>query len=466
MHVVARISNSSIRAGATLALHRQVHVRGLVTLAIETSCDDTCVAILEKHDAESTASSSVVPEHQAALHFHEKVTADNIRFRGIHPEIAHDSHQANLALLVAAALKRIPLSSGHVDGAAGKIAVQAGARRPARKKLDFISVTRGPGMWGCLTTGLDTAKGLAAAFQVPLVAVNHMQAHALTPRLVSALRGKRGESTVPGFPFMSLLVSGGHTMLVYSKSLNDHEILASTVDIAIGDFLDKAARDVVPRAELDEGGDIMFGRLLENFVFPDGVSGHNYVAPAARVPDVSRLEGRWERAFAPPMLREGRRASMKFSFTGLGTALKNHLQSPAKDISLRDRIDIGQDAMRAAFEHLASRVIMALESLSAGVGPLAPVSTLVVSGGVASNKFLRTVLRSCLDVKGYPHIQLVFPPQDLCTDNAAMIAWAGLEMFEAGWESELSCKAKRKWPIDPSVDGGILGVPGWKNRFI
>jgi N6-L-threonylcarbamoyladenine synthase len=338
------------------------------------------VAVLEKHHAKPTTPAT---EYRATLHFHEKVTADNIRFRGIHPEIAYGSHQSNLALLVGTALKHLPLSSGHIDEATDRAAIQTGTHHPDRKKLDFISVTRGPGIRGCLTTGLDTAKGLATAFQIPLLAVNHMQAHALTPRLVSALQGKHGETTVPEFPFMSLLVSGGHTMLVHSKSLNDHKILASTIDIAIGDFLDKAARDVVPEAVLSEGGDIMFGRLLEKFVFPHGVSDHNYVAPTTRRPEVSRL--------APPMHQEGRRASMKFSFAGLGTAVRNQVQSPTGDISLCDRISIGRDAMRVAFEHLASRVIMALESLNTSVGPLEPISTLVVSGGVASNKFLRTV---------------------------------------------------------------------------
>ncbi|KAI9771826.1 MAG: hypothetical protein M1840_001596 [Geoglossum simile] len=384
MRFIARIPHSSIRARATPALYRhQLHSRSLLTLAIETSCDDTCVAVLEKHDAKPNSPDTVAPEHRATLHFHEKATADNVRFRGIHPEIAHDSHQSNLALLLSSALKHLPLNSGHTDRATGGTAVQTGTQHPYQKNLDFISVTRGPGIRGCLTTGLDTAKGLAVAFQIPLLAVNHMQAHALTPRLVSALQGKRGENTVPEFPFMSLLVSGGHTILVYSKSLNDHKILASTIDIAIGDFLDKAARDIVPWAQLSEGGDIMFGRLLEKFVFPDGASDHSYVAPTKRVPEVSRL--------APPMHQEGKRASMKFSFAGLGTAVRNHLQSPAGNISLCDRISIGRDAMRVAFEHLASRVIMALESLSTGVGPLEPISTLVVSGGVASNKFLRTV---------------------------------------------------------------------------
>ncbi|KAH0542566.1 hypothetical protein FGG08_003071 [Glutinoglossum americanum] len=435
MHVVASPVNSSFRARALQVVHRQ-RVRGLLTLAIETSCDDTSVAILEKHGAKTTASQGSTPARRATLHFHEKVTANNSQFRGIHPLVAAQSHQSTLANLVDTALKSLPLSSSYAHGATYTTPVRSESQKSIHKKPDFISVTRGPGMRSSLTTGLDTAKGLAVAFQVPLVAVNHMQAHALTPRLVSALEGKHGGAPVPEFPFMSLLVSGGHTMLVYSTSTNDHKILASTVDIAIGDFLDKIARDIVPPADLEAGGDIMYGRLLEKFVFSDGAGGRNYTAPA--MPSRSHLKGRWGWKFAPPLHQEGAKASMKFSFSGLGSAVERCFRDRAKDVSLCERLDIGQEAMRVAFEHLASRVVAALGKLSYSIDPLNPISTLVVSGGVASNKFLKTVLRSFLDARGYSHVQIASPPPALCTDNAAMIAWVGMEMFEAGDKAAMS----------------------------
>jgi N6-L-threonylcarbamoyladenine synthase len=347
------------------------------------------VAILEKHDAKAITD-GFVPEHRATLHFHQKITADSSRFRGIHPLVAAQSHQSNLANLVATALKSLPLSSG-ADGTASTAHIWSSVQQFARKKPDLISVTRGPGMRSSLATGIDMAKGLAVAFEVPLVAVNHMQAHALTPRLVSALEGESGGKIVPEFPFMSLLVSGGHTLLVYTKSLNDHKILASTVDIAVGDFLDKVARKVVPRDDLEADGDIMYGRLLEKFAFSDGVNIQNYVAPAPQESGVSRLKDRWGWTFAPPLLQEGTKASAKFSFSGLGSAVERCFLDSARDVSLRERVDIGQDAMRVAFEHLASRVVMALEKLSTGIDLPNPVSTLVVSGGVASNKFLKAM---------------------------------------------------------------------------
>ena len=118
--------------------------------------------------------------------------------------------------------------------------------------------------------------------------------------------------------------------------------------------------------------------------------------------------------------------------------------------------------MRVLFEHLSSRVVKALQQVKArGHG----VEVVVVSGGVASNKFLSHVLRAFLDVRGFSYVRLVSPPRDLCSDNAAMIAWTGMEMFEAGWESDLSIQALSKWAIDPGAeDGGILGVDGWRRQ--
>jgi N6-L-threonylcarbamoyladenine synthase len=258
-----------------------------LTLAIETSCDDTSVAILEKSTCPTTSRTA------AKLHFHKKTTANNAAFNGVHPLVALESHQENLAKLVAEAIDHLPLSkfgealdSGSIDeddlGQEICDEVEV-AQSIARKRLpDFISVTRGPGMRSNLFTGLDTAKGLAVAWQKPLIGVHHMQAHALTPRLVAALQTfatlrtkKRAlEESVhrikvePEFPFLSILASGGHTLLIHSASLTNHEIMASTSDVAIGECLDKVARTVLPAEVLQKAGNIMYGALLETFAFP------------------------------------------------------------------------------------------------------------------------------------------------------------------------------------------------------
>ena len=244
-------------------------------------------------------------------------------------------------------------------------------------------------MRSSLTTGLDTAKGLAVAWQVPLVGVNHMQAHALTPRLVSALCG-RSPSVAPAFPFLSLLVSGGHTLLVHSRALTDHAILATTTDIAIGDCIDKIARKVVPADLLRTKGGTMYGRHLERFAFPNGSADYSYTAPSTRAEEIARKITRWGWALGPPLAetRSGSKSkAMEFTFSGLGSAVKRICEAK-EEMDDEERRDLARESMRIAFEHLASRVGWALQDL-AQKG--AAVGTLVVSGGVASNAFLRTV---------------------------------------------------------------------------
>lgn len=244
-------------------------------------------------------------------------------------------------------------------------------------------------MRSSLTTGLDTAKGLAVAWQIPLVGINHMQAHALTSRLVSALSGS-SSNAAPAFPFLSLLVSGGHTLLVHSKTLCNHAILATTTDIAIGDYIDKTARLVLPPDVLQEGGGIMYGRHLERFAFPNGSADYNYAAPNSRAEEIARKTTKWGWALVPPLAetRSGSKSkAMEFTFSGLGSAVKRICEGKEK-MGAEERIELASESMRLAFEHLASRVGWALRDLKAkGSG----VGTLVVSGGVASNAYLRTV---------------------------------------------------------------------------
>ncbi|KAL6715917.1 Mitochondrial tRNAs modification protein [Lecanora helva] len=412
----------------------------------DSKSDDTSVALLHKTSAD-----------QCQLHFHEKVTANNSPHGGVHPIVSLESHHENLALLIAKALRQFPLHDSH-HSVKQKIS-------PVLKP-DFISVTRGPGMRSSLTTGLDTAKGLAVACQIPLVGINHMQAHALTPRLVSML-DKEAPAPKPDFPFLSLLVSGGHTLLVHSKAITNHKILAETTDIAIGDAIDKIARHVLPPTLLKSKNEIMYGRLLENFVFPNGASSSiDYVAPTTRAEEIVRRQTQWGWALCPPLAetRSGEKSkAMEFTFSGLESAVRRICDAKGSEMSIEERIDLGKESMRIAFEHLASRVGWALHDLKS---TNQPIDTLVVSGGVASNTFLKIVLRSFLAARGFHNVNLVFPPAALCTDNAAMIAWAGMEMFERGWESELSCRALRKWSIDASAeDGGILGADCWKRRY-
>jgi len=424
--------------------------RNLLTLAIETSCDDTSVAVLEKYDSPHNN------EHgpAAALHFHEKVTANSSVHKGIHPIVALESHQSELGPLVQKAILSLQ-----------------------NWKPDFISVTRGPGMRSNLSVGLDTAKGLSAAWRIPIVGVHHMQAHALTPRLMSALESSSATTNAPspGFPFLSLLVSGGHSMLVNSVSLTHHTTLATTHDISLGDCLDKAARAILPASLLSPP----YGRALEHFAFPAGESDYHYSAPKNREQELQRRKTPYGWALGPPLAEtKGGRSSKKmaYSFSGLLSGVVRTLQFArdphtgslvkeprAAEPELLERREMAREIMRVAFEHLASRVTLYLSSLSDQ--DAASINTLVVSGGVASNLFLRHVLRKFLDIRGFGHVQLRVPPVEFCTDNAVMIAWAGMEMFEAGYASDLFIRPLKTWSMDfTEGDTGILGVDGWTER--
>ncbi|RYO76963.1 hypothetical protein DL766_002597 [Monosporascus sp. MC13-8B] len=493
--------------------------RHLLTLAIETSCDDTCVAVLEK-----------LPSGAARLHFNEKVTSDNRDFRGVHPLTAVVSHTAHLAPLVRRALRSLPEAppatasstsrgepcargggSGNGDGDGRerekeKILWVDG--RP-RARPDFVAVTRGPGMTSNLATGLNTAKGLAVAWDVPLLGVNHMQAHALTPRLVSALeKGKGGAAAAvaeggegeekeqgdrrrqydPAFPFLSLLVSGGHTLLVRSESLTSHAVLAQALNIAVGDMMDKCARVILPPEYLDDDrrpssssssssppptgdglGNVMYGALLEEFVFPGPGPEYGYAPPARRADEIRVFDSGRGWALTPPLSGT---TAMAYDFAGFNSQVQRAVEGRAGGggaMGVEERRLLGRHAMRLAFEHLVSRLLFALrdgggkrsrnsssssdDDRGGGVADRAgmaggDVRTVVVAGGVASNRYLMHILRAMLAARGYGHLTVVSPPAALCTDNAAMIAWTGIEMYEAGWRSELDILPIRKWPLD------------------
>lgn len=454
---------------------------GYSALAIETSCDDTSVALVEVRNGSPTLQNGTATNdapHLSVL-FHEKVTANNDEYTGIHPLVALDSHRANLAPLVQRALKRLsPYDSSDTQPSKSGL------------PLKFVAVTRGPGMRSNLAVGLDTAKGIAVALDKPLIGVHHMQAHALTPRLLTAMANKAQESSQlePAFPFLTVLVSGGHTMLLNSTSLTEHRTLAETQDIAIGDFLDKATRAILPPERLRPP----FGKALEEFAFcsqirkvdetmtenleiekgseyplseeviqPSEPDYSDYSPPSRRQDELESRSTRWGWALTPPLAESkgGDKSSrrMVYSFAGLLTSIERLVKRPDPLFSLRERQDLAREVQRVAFQHLASRILLYLESSSTFTG-----DTVVVSGGVASNSFLRHVLRSTLDARGYQHIKLCFPPIELCTDNALMIAWAAIEMHRAGYTSSLDIGPIRKWSMDRNAaDGGILGPAGW-----
>lgn len=342
-----------------------------------------------------------------------------------------------------------------------------------------------------LSTGLDTAKGLALAWGIPLIGVNHMQAHALTPRLKYELDkypdsalvhdGNTRNRDFPSafqpapkveFPFLSLLVSGGHTMLLHSKNLINHETLGSSRDVAVGEALDKIGREILPpywlkRAELD---DMSYARLLTEYAFPppqnssleaansheqelgDGMT--NYKAPRRR-DEIGKGDNEFGWHVDTPFSQT---REVAFTFTGLVTRIIDIYRESSQlpTFAELERLVLARTALTVAFEHLASKTVIALESLKRA-SQVIETNVMVVSGGVASNNYLRHILKLFLEARGFGHIKLIYPPASLCADNAAMIAWAGMEMYLAGFRSHLDCEPHRKWGMDPKgEDGGIV----------
>jgi N6-L-threonylcarbamoyladenine synthase len=283
-------------------------------------------------------------------------------------------------------------------------------------------------------------------------------------------------------------------------------MLGNTIDIAIGACLDKIARAVLPDEILSKAKDTMYGAVLEAFAFPPdpnianfGNVSHTKIEAQQQVSgDIFHLEDitageycaapelvnrygytvskngeaelkrnmtEWGWIFNQPLSTASggtKNKSLDLSFSGLMTAveravrygmnkstgkLNKTLRLPS-ECSFAERQAMARNSMRAAFEHLANRVVFGLQKVAAETANSDRISTVVMSGGVASNRFLRYILASVLSARGYPDLRLVFPPPTLCTDNAAMIAWTGLEMYEAGHTDSLSIRAIRKWPLD------------------
>lgn len=271
------------------------------------------------------------------------------------------------------------------------------------------------------------------------------------------------------YPFLTLLVSGKHTMLVHTKSAVHHRILVNVESgVALGDVLDKFARALVPKSAIPpDAKTVVYPRLMEEFVGPGPRHAYTACATRRREHDVYRSEHGWE---IPPPLRENR--VQAYNFSGLNGGLHKILRArgggggggdgdgdAAAGFTDEQRRALAFDVMRIAFEHVMSRVVMVLEQdeeLRA-----APPGHLVLSGGVASNLLLRTVARRTLDARGFPAVRVATPEPKWCTDNAAMIAFAGAQMFLGGWETDGAALA----PLSAwSIEDLLTGVDSWRRR--
>ena len=348
----------------------------IMVLGIETSCDETAAAVVSWREGErprvlSSIVLSQIEEHAA--------------FGGVVPEIAARAHVEALDGIVEAALTQADAQLADVDA---------------------IAATAGPGLIGGLLVGLMTAKALAAASGKPLVAVNHLEGHALSARLLDDVE----------FPYLMLLVSGGHTQILLVRGPGDYSRWASTIDDALGEAFDKTAK-------------------LLGLPYPGGPN----VEAAARRGDAHRFD------FPRPLKGERR---PDFSFSGLKTAVR-HAATAIAPLSDQDVADICASFQLAIAETLCDRVGRSLDRFLSEF-PAAAAPTLIVAGGVAANTALRTAIGDLCRRKGF---RFVAPPPALCTDNAAMIAWAGIERIRAGLDAgdPMTMAPRSRWPLDESA---------------
>ncbi|KIJ13044.1 hypothetical protein PAXINDRAFT_177058 [Paxillus involutus ATCC 200175] len=388
--------------------------RHFTVLAVESSADDTCAAVVTS--SRGILSNIVIKQHD----LHEG-------FGGIHPMVAIEGHQRNMVcnmiLGISLFIDVLSDSVTSMQPTAVRRALEE-SRVPIRD-IDGVAFTRGPGIGGCLSVGSNAAKTLAAALGKPLVGVHHMQAHALTPLLTSPTDER------PEFPFLTLLISGGHTLLVLATSYSSFRILANTVDESVGRTYDKVARMLkMPWGTKGPAAS------LEEFCRKD-LQGVN-------VPEIQ--------PFVVPM-----HGKLAFSFSGLHSAVERYISKSEVFLTEDHRIALGQAFQDGAARQLCAKLVQCHSMLlRKGI----EVRHVVASGGVASNSFLRARLREALD-KHSPEqkISLVFPPPELCTDNAVMVGWAAMYRFIAGDHDDYSVELCSKWSIETLPDIRSINKP-------
>ncbi|HEY3793933.1 MAG TPA: tRNA (adenosine(37)-N6)-threonylcarbamoyltransferase complex transferase subunit TsaD, partial [Bradyrhizobium sp.] len=352
----------------------------MLVLGIETTCDETAAAVIERRADGSGRILSNIVRSQIEEH---------IPYGGVVPEIAARAHVDALDGIIASAMK------------------ESAIRFP---QLSAVAAAAGPGLIGGVIVGLTTAKAIAMVHNTPLIAVNHLEAHALTPRLTCAL----------AFPYCLFLASGGHTQIVAVLGVGEYVRLGTTVDDAMGEAFDKVAKMLA-------------------LPYPGGPQ----VERAALRGDPTRF------AFPRPMLG---RADANFSLSGLKTAVRNEA-SRLGALEPQDISDLCAGFQAAVLESTADRLSVGLRLFHEQFGP---PRALVAAGGVAANQAIRGALQN---VAAKAETTLIIPPPALCTDNGAMIAWAGAERLALDMIDTMDAPPRARWRLDENA----VAPPGFAN---
>nr|WP_158921595.1 tRNA (adenosine(37)-N6)-threonylcarbamoyltransferase complex transferase subunit TsaD [Acidisphaera sp. S103] len=339
-------------------------------LGIETSCDETAAAVVDG-DGRILA--------EAVL----SQLGEHAPFGGVVPEIAARTHLRHLSEQVR-----------HTMAAAGIGFTDLGG----------VAATSGPGLIGGLIVGCQFGKGVAIASHIPFVAVNHLEAHALTARLPGLVKGGAP------FPYLLFLLSGGHSQCIAVTGIGQHVRLGGTVDDAAGEAFDKVAKLL--------GLDWPGGPALEKIASEGDPTSHPFPRPMARRPGCD------------------------LSFSGLKTAVAQTVLRIGPELTREQRADVAASFQQAVVEVLADRARHAMDMMQ---GRFPRANLLVVAGGVASNAAVRAGLADAAMSRGF---RLVAPPVRLCSDNAVMVAWTGVERLRRGWSDSLDVNARPRWPLD------------------
>jgi N6-L-threonylcarbamoyladenine synthase len=354
-------------------------------LGIETSCDETAAAVVRRNaDGHGELLSNIVLSQ----------LNDHAPYGGVVPEIAARAHLTHLDGLIIRAMSEAAIEFG---------------------ELSAVAATAGPGLLGGLIVGLSAGKAISMAHDIPFLAINHLEGHALTPRLLGAV----------SFPYLLLLISGGHTQFQLVQGVGHYRRLGTTIDDALGEAFDKTAK-------------------LLGLGYPGGPRVEAY----AKRGNAKRFD------FPRPL--KGRK-DCNFSFSGLKTAVREVVHSLG-ELSDDDVADVCASFEQAVAETLADRLARAFAAFR-GAFPDVEKPTLVIAGGVAANKHLRAMFET---ISAKHNFKLDVPPFHLCTDNAAMIAWAGAERLAIGLTDDIDFKARPRWPLDtvsePVYGSGRLGA--------
>ena len=352
----------------------------LTFLGIETSCDETAASVVqEKNDGTGKILSNIVSSQ----------VEEHKEFGGVVPELAARAHVEKIEFIVKKAIKESYLDINDLDG---------------------VAATAGPGLIVCLIVGLNIGKAIAGSLKKPFVAVNHLEGHALSPKINKKIE----------FPYLLLLISGGHTQFLEVNGVNNYRRLGTTIDDALGEAFDKTAK-------------------LLGIEFPGG-------------PIIEKWAKKGDRNYfklPKPILKKG---GCNLSFAGLKTAV---LRTSKKLKNEKEKYHLAASFQKTINEILYEKTKVAMKEFL--INKENNTNTFVIAGGVASNLSIRENLIKLAKEKNFISI---FPPMNLCSDNAAMIAWTGIERYKINLIDNLEFPSKARWPLDSSAP--FLKGPGLK----